>query len=303
MRVWRNSLPEVWSRMRRESPSADAERDVESLEDRVYRPCISAGKRQVRGANPSIAVPLALVGYLALGFLAWRAFRLSGPAQEATPKHVTVDLLDAGEGEIPRPVVPAPRPVPAPAAVPSAPEGGRAAGGPPPGAFLRPNAVPPALPSDADTAPETPPAALPTQDLSGTAFPARPSGGPIGTGTGFGPGSGGTGDGKGTGTGSTGTGSGPAVARYDSSPVEEKYRPPLPPYPLVAKRARLQGTVRVEITVGVDGVPVSARAVEGPRPFFAASEAWAMKWRFEPLKVNGVPTVGIWPLTIQYKLQ
>ena len=303
MRVRRDSLPEVWSRMRRDNRSADAQRGPESLEDLVYRPRISTGRRQARGADPLVTVPLALAGYCLLGFLGWRFFQVSRPRPAETPKSVTVDLLDTGEGEVSPPVVPAPRPVPAPAAAPNAPEGGSAAGGPPPGAILRPDATPPPLPANPDAVPETPPAALPTQDLSGTAFPVRPSGGPSGTGLGSGPGTGGTGDGKGTGTGRSGTGAGPAVVHYDSSPVREKYRPPDPPYPPVARKIRLQGTVRVEITVGVDGVPISAHATEGPRQFHAASEAWAMQWRFEPHKVNGVPVIGIWPLIIQYRLQ
>lgn len=90
---------------------------------------------------------------------------------------------------------------------------------------------------------------------------------------------------------------------YEYSPVKEKYRPPDPPYPPMAKMAGIQGTVLVEITVGVDGVPIAAHAIEGPMQLRSASEASAMKWRFEPVKENGVPVIGTWPLKFKWQLR
>ena len=270
--------------MRKDTRRTDARRDAESLEDLVYRPRLAIGNKQVRGANALLAVPMTLLGYLVLGFIGWQVVQHSKTLVPASPKSVAIDLLDPGEGEAPQATTPAPVP---------------AAGGPPLGAIEKPNAPPPAIPADTELVPEKQPTELPTQDLSGTAFPALPGVGPSGTGTGLGPGNGGTGEG----TGTSNTGQGPAVTRYEYSPVKEKYRPPDPPYPPVAKMAGIQGTVLVEITVGVDGVPLSAHAIEGPMQLRAASEASAMKWRFEPVKENGVPVIGIWPLKFKWQLR
>lgn len=269
--------------MRRDTRRTDASRDTESLEDLVYRPRLSTGNKQVRSANPLIAIPMTLLGYLALGFLGWQIVQHSKSVLTAIPKSVAVDLLDTSEGDAPQPIAPALPP---------------AAGGPPPGAIEKPDAPPPPIPANPDAVPEKQPTELPTQDLSGTAFPTQTSGGPSGTGTGSGPGTS-----EGTGTGTSGAGQGPVVMHYDYSPVDPKYRPPDPPYPPVAKMAGIQGTVLVEITVGVDGVPISAHATEGPMQLRSASEASAMKWRFEPLKENGVPVIGTWPLKFKWQLR
>jgi outer membrane biosynthesis protein TonB len=71
----------------------------------------------------------------------------------------------------------------------------------------------------------------------------------------------------------------------------------------MAKLARIQGTVSIEITVGVDGVPIAAHATEGPMQLRQAAEAYALKWRFEPVKGNGVPVIGTWPLKVMYQLR
>ena len=55
--------------MLQDTPRTDAARDAESLENRVYRPELAIGNRQIRGANPLIAVPVTLLGYLLLGLL------------------------------------------------------------------------------------------------------------------------------------------------------------------------------------------------------------------------------------------
>jgi protein TonB len=88
----------------------------------------------------------------------------------------------------------------------------------------------------------------------------------------------------------------------DITKVRVKFQPPNPAYPAAARSARLQGTVVVELIVGLDGVPISARALEGPFMLRGPSEAWAITWRFFPHLENGVPQVSRYRLIIPYKL-
>jgi TonB family protein len=67
--------------------------------------------------------------------------------------------------------------------------------------------------------------------------------------------------------------------------------------------ARIQGTVRVELQVGTDGVPVSARAVDGPYQLRAAAEAYALTWRFKAPTENGVPRVSRFTVNVIYHIK
>ena len=259
---------------------------AEALKDRVYRARLCARDSPIRGGNPLVALPLTLLGYLLMAGAGWQLARPSGPPAKAAPEPAIVDLEEPGEGEAPRPAAPVPPP------------GG---GGPPPGALVAAAAPLQPVPASVDSVPETPPANLPAQDLSGVAFQTSAAPGPGGTGTGSGPGAGGTG--AGTGPPAAGAGTPPAMVHYDDQPVKEKYRPPDPPYPPMARRAKIQGTVTVEITVGMDGVPISAHATAGPMALRQAAEAYASNWRFEPVRRNGIPVIGVWPLTVIYRLQ
>ena len=97
--------------------------------------------------------------------------------------------------------------------------------------------------------------------------------------------------------------SGGRIMDLDITQIREKFRPPLPAYPPLAKSARIQGDVVVQIVVGRDGVPLSAHALEGPLQLRAAAEACAMAWRFEPFLQNGVPLVSRFSLTVSYRMK
>jgi protein TonB len=136
--------------------------------------------------------------------------------------------------------------------------------------------------------------------------PARSPGGPGG-----GAGSGGGGGGTGSGGGGTGSGAGGGAAAggghggpiaLDFSQVKVAFRPPEPPYPPLARMARIQGTVVVELTVGLDGVPLGAMALEGPFQLRAAAQAYAMAWRFVPTREGGQPVVSRFKLSVTYRL-
>jgi protein TonB len=93
------------------------------------------------------------------------------------------------------------------------------------------------------------------------------------------------------------------VVEFDFSQIKIKLQPPPPPYPAMAKIAKIQGTVIVEIVVGPDGVPVSARALDGPPQLRPTAENYAMQWRFEPAMMNGQPVNAKFKLTMPFRLR
>ena len=62
-----------------------------------------------------------------------------------------------------------------------------------------------------------------------------------------------------------------------------------PIYPANAKRANISGTVRVQITISVDGRVIDAVAISGHPLLRGAAIAAAGKWVFEPVRLNGTP--------------
>jgi protein TonB len=77
-----------------------------------------------------------------------------------------------------------------------------------------------------------------------------------------------------------------------------------PVFPAICRLARVQGQVVVLLTVGPDGVPVSARTVSSVHPGFnGESERVALQWRFKPAMENGVPVTSQFHLTFNYRLR
>ena len=64
---------------------------------------------------------------------------------------------------------------------------------------------------------------------------------------------------------------------------------PAPLYPEIAKRARTQGLVSVEVVIDVSGRVISAKAVSGPEMLREAAERAAMQARFTPALLSGQP--------------
>jgi TonB family protein len=69
---------------------------------------------------------------------------------------------------------------------------------------------------------------------------------------------------------------------------------PLPEYTEIARRARLQGTVDVEVVVSETGKVLCARVTDFPMGLPAKVEAVVLGWSFQPVLVDGKPvrTVG-----------
>jgi len=251
-----------------------------NLEDQVYRASLSEGNSSLHRANPLVTVPLTLAGYAVFGSLAWLLATQTSVGKQVVKATIGIDLQEQEDAP---PPPPPPPPPPAPAARPAAPR------------VEQKDAPPPPPLTNQDIVPEIAPRELPKQDLS-MAY-ASQGGQPGGSGPAV------AGGGVG-GTGMAVAGSSTTrVVDFDFSQIKIKYQPPAPPYPPLAKIAKIQGTVVVEITIGLDGVPIKAQALDGPPQLRPAAENYAMAWKFEPAMLNGVPQTAKFKLTMPFRLR
>jgi periplasmic protein TonB len=78
---------------------------------------------------------------------------------------------------------------------------------------------------------------------------------------------------------------------------------PVPAYPPIAKAARAQGTVVVEIVVGESGDVISANAVSGHPLLQQAAMAAARQAKFSPTRLSGQPVQVSGTLTYNFVLE
>jgi len=252
-----------------------------SLEDQVYRSSLSEGNSSLARTSPLVTIPVTLASYALFGGMAWFMATQTQIGKQAVKATIGIDLEQQAE-EAPPP--PPPPPPPAPVARPAAPK-----------VEMKDTPPPPPINPNQDVVPEIAPRELPTRDLS-MAYAGQGgtpgAGGPSVAGGGVG------------GTGMAVVGSSTTrVVDFDFSQIKIKVQPPAPPYPPLAKIAKIQGTVVVEITIGIDGVPIKAVALEGPPQLRPAAEAYAMNWKFEPAMLNGVPQTAKFKLTMPFRLR
>lgn len=250
----------------------------QSLEDAVYSPSLAAGNKAINRGNPLVTWTTTILMY---GIFAGTFVALAKTTEVGKKALKTVGVQLEEQADVPPP--PPPPPPPAPVAAPQVVRKDLEVKEPPP----------PPDPSK-DIVPDIVPKELPKEDRSA----AYAVGGSVATGPGLGV----MGAGQGTGQGVMGAGSS-KVVDFDFSQIREKLRPPAPPYPAMARIAKISGTVVVEIIIGTDGVPISAHAIEGPVQLRPTAESYAMQWRFEPAMLNGVPQTAKFKLTMPFKLK
>lgn len=255
----------------------------ESLEDLVYRSNLAGSNRAIHGASPLVTIPLTVAAYAAAGGVAF-LLATHTEAGKKVIKTIGVDLTEQADAPPPPP----PPPPPAPAA-PAAPA---------PKIQMKDAPPPPPINPNQDVVPEVAPRNLPKQDLTMAYASAQSAGSGV-------PGGGVAGGSVGPSTGGMAVqgASTTHVVDFDFSQMKEKYRPPAPAYPPLARIARIQGTVVVEIVVGPDGIPISAKAIEGPAQLRKTAEDYAMQWKFEPALLNGVPQTARFKLTMPFHLR
>lgn len=78
---------------------------------------------------------------------------------------------------------------------------------------------------------------------------------------------------------------------------------PQPEYPIMARSARVQGTVIVRVSVDETGKVIDAEAICGPRELYGASVAAAKQWKFTPTLLSGVPVKVTGTISFNFMLR
>ena len=77
---------------------------------------------------------------------------------------------------------------------------------------------------------------------------------------------------------------------------------PKPAYPILAVRARLEGTVQFTAIIGRDGAVQSLTLVSGHPLFVQAALEAVRRWRYSPTYLNGEPVEVISPILVTFAL-
>ena len=84
----------------------------------------------------------------------------------------------------------------------------------------------------------------------------------------------------------------------------ERLSGPNPIYPEAARRARIQGVVVLECTIGKDGTVTDAKVLRGlPLGLTEAAQDAVYKWKFKASTLNGKPVEVLYILTVRFNLQ
>jgi TonB family protein len=75
----------------------------------------------------------------------------------------------------------------------------------------------------------------------------------------------------------------------------------LPGYPLLAKNQHLEGDVRVDAVIDVDGRVTAPKAVSGPVPLQQAAVDALRQWKYRPATLNGKPVPMHLSVTIRFR--
>ena len=77
-----------------------------------------------------------------------------------------------------------------------------------------------------------------------------------------------------------------------------------PVYPPVAKAARVEGTVRLDVTISKEGVPEDIQVIASPNDDLAQSAVDAVRqWRYETTLLNGQPVEVVAEVVVNYTLR
>lgn len=101
---------------------------------------------------------------------------------------------------------------------------------------------------------------------------------------------------------------GRATASVKTASAAVEIRPPVPvktvtpPYPPIAKAAKVRGEVAVALNVNEKGVPVKATVLEGPTLLRASALEAAKDWRFKPALSGSEPVPSTFIARFHYKI-
>lgn len=77
---------------------------------------------------------------------------------------------------------------------------------------------------------------------------------------------------------------------------------PSPEYPILAKQARVEGTVVIEAIIDVNGNVIEAKVVSGPALLMKAALEAVKQWKFEPTYLNEQPVPVDLIVTVEFHL-
>ena len=99
-----------------------------------------------------------------------------------------------------------------------------------------------------------------------------------------------------------------AVAQGEPVHVGGEIKPPLkvkdvkPVYPPLARQARTQGVVILEVTIAEDGKVKTVKVLKSLALLEGAAIDAVKQWEFKPTLVNGKPTAIIMPVAVNFRL-
>ncbi|MDR2697866.1 MAG: hypothetical protein LBB40_05260, partial [Holophagales bacterium] len=140
------------------SKSPPAAKPAETLEDAVYKPSLSDDNSALRGTNPLIAVPTALLTYACVAALIFIVATKTEVGKQAVKKTIGIDLTDDSKDKEEEPPPPPPPMPAAPVAPPLK---------------VEIKDPPPPPPTGQEVVPDTAPKEIPKVDYS-TAYAAKP---------------------------------------------------------------------------------------------------------------------------------
>src|SRR5262249_37751736 len=75
-----------------------------------------------------------------------------------------------------------------------------------------------------------------------------------------------------------------------------------PVYPPLAKQARLQGDVVLEVEIAREGDVPNLKVVRGPACLFDAARQAVRNWKYKPTLLNGQPVEVVSQITVPFRL-
>jgi TonB family protein len=96
----------------------------------------------------------------------------------------------------------------------------------------------------------------------------------------------------------------PEAIRVGAGVQEKKLLQKVDPvYPPLAMRARIQGTVRFNVTVGIDGSVRVAQVISGHPLLVPAAREAVMQWKYSPTSLNGRPVEVVTQVDVPFSLR
>ncbi|MGH9795841.1 MAG: energy transducer TonB [Candidatus Acidiferrales bacterium] len=75
-----------------------------------------------------------------------------------------------------------------------------------------------------------------------------------------------------------------------------------PAYPVLARRARIEGTVRLQAVISKDGSVRKVEVISGHAVLAQAASEAVQQWRYKPTELNGEPVEVVTNIDVVFKL-